>query len=447
MFAILLAIIAAATLMVILMAVSGKSKKSGDRKASRNAGKSKSVLLKECQKKLSKDPHNVQALLTLSDIYFNAKDYEKASPLYESLSNLASMHVEINQVLVMVRLGICAYNTGKIDAAYGSFNRALRLEPRNYECNYYLGRILYDRKDYEKAVICFKRALNVRPESTEIYQYIGFVLYKNKKYRDSLGFLRKALDENPGDKETLFTFASALEECGMVDKALKIFMHLRTDPTYGAESCIACGSIHQKMGQADKALEDYSIALKLENIATETKLAASYKMAHVYLGQQNIAKALPLLKQIQEITPTYKDVSSLVSRYQELNQNSNLQAYLMSGTSDFVALCRKFVVTYYPDSNIRIEDINVNVDSVEVLCGVESAKWNDTELFRFFRSSGAIGELYIRDFHNKIKEMKCDRGFCVTAGSFTEEAKRYAENRPIDLLEKARLVQILKKIT
>ncbi|UKI53529.1 MAG: restriction endonuclease [Treponema sp.] len=83
---------------------------------------------------------------------------------------------------------------------------------------------------------------------------------------------------------------------------------------------------------------------------------------------------------------------------------------------------------------------------MEVLCEVQASKWTDTELFRFYRSTGAIGELYVRDLHSKIRDIKCDKAFCVTAGSFTEEAKKYAEGRPIDLIEKTKLIQVLNKL-
>ena len=240
--------------------------------------------------------------------------------------------------------------------------------------------------------------------------------------------------------------ASAMEETGLGDKALKIFMHLRPDPVYGPQSCLVAGSYHDKVKEYPKAIQDYEIALKLENVPPETRLAIYYKLSQSYLAMHNIAKALYYLKQIQAITPNYKDVNQLVNRYQELNQNSNLQAYLMSGTSDFVALCRKFVIGYYQGSFVKIEDVSVAAESIEILCSVEGGKWEDTQLFRFFRSTGAIGELYIRDFHSKMRDIKCDRGFCVTAGAFTEEARKYVDGRPIDLIEKNKLVAILKKI-
>ena len=81
------------------------------------------------------------------------------------------------------------------------------------------------------------------------------------------------------------------------------------------------------------------------------------------------------------------------------------------------------------------------------MCEVETPKWEDVEFFRFFRATGAVGELFVRDFHAKLKDKKVDRGFCVTPGAFSEEAHKYVEGRPIDLIEKAQLMTLLKKIT
>ena len=101
----------------------------------------------------------------------------------------------------------------------------------------------------------------------------------------------------------------------------------------------------------------------------------------------------------------------------------------------------------YLKKTVKISDVEVQQESVEILCEVETPKWEDVELFRFFRATGAVGELFVRDFHAKLKDKKVDRGFCVTPGAFSEEAHKYVEGRPIDLIEKAQLMQLLKKIT
>lgn len=161
---------------------------------------------------------------------------------------------------------------------------------------------------------------------------------------------------------------------------------------------------------------------------------------------KEISKALALFKQIQMVKTGYKDVDALVVRYNELNQNKNLQTYLMAGTSDFIALCRRFVSTYHKDCFVKIEDVQVISQSAELVCTVESSKWSTKELFRFYRTQTVIGDIFIREFHTKIRDLKCDNGVCITMGSFSDSSHKYCEGRPIDLIEKDELCKILKKI-
>ena len=118
----------------------------------------------------------------------------------------------------------------------------------------------------------------------------------------------------------------------------------------------------------------------------------------------------------------------------------------MSGTSDFVALCRKFISAFYNNSFVKVEDVSVDSGHVEIICSIENQKWDTKEIFRFYRSQTVIGDMPIREFHSKMRDLRCDAGFCVTMGSFSESAHKHAEGRPIDLIEKDQLSKILKKI-
>ena len=446
MLGILLAVIAATALIAILMAVSGGKKKKSGVQSSGKRSKSNATLIKECTKKLIKAPHHAETLTTLANIYYSEGNYEKAFPPYLELFRLMGVHTEIDQQLVAIRYGVCAYKLGKQDDAMTAFSKAMKLNNRDFHTNLYVGKIMLDRNEFEKAIVYLKRAMTISPESSEIAQPLGYALFEAKKYRESLTYLKKVLDETPDNKEALFYFATAMKEASMGEKALKYFMHLRLDPKFGAQSCLEAGILHERQGAYDKAIQDYEIALRLETITQEAKLNVYYKLAQALIYQKDISRALGYLKQINIINPNYKDVAALIGRYQELNQNSNLQAYLMCGASDFVVLCKKFVMAFYSNASVKIEDVNVSPDNVEVTCSVESAKWTDTELFRFYRSTGSIGELYIRDCHSKMRDIRCDRGFCVTPGTFSDEAKKYVDGRPIDLIEKSRLIQVLKKI-
>ena len=103
-------------------------------------------------------------------------------------------------------------------------------------------------------------------------------------------------------------------------------------------------------------------------------------------------------------------------------------------------------MAYYSRAVAKIQDISVEQDHVEIQLTVDTSRWEDTEIFRFYRTTGSIGELYVRDFQAKVSESKADRGICFTAGTYTEEALKYAEGRPIDLITKDGLVKLLKKV-
>ena len=171
-----------------------------------------------------------------------------------------------------------------------------------------------------------------------------------------------------------------------------------------------------------------------------------YKMAVTLIKYQDIPRALGTLKDLQKITPGYKDVPALILRYQELNQNKNLQTYLMAVQSEFVSLCRKIVVQFYPGAKVKITDISVFADYTDIVSEIDTPKWSDIVIFRFFRSQGSVGELLLRDFHGRIKDLKAGKGICMSAGVFSDESRRFTEGRPIDLFDKDQLNRILNSV-
>ncbi len=444
---ILLAVIAASVLIIILMfARSIKMRRDGGKSGENKGKKSRNTIIKDAERRLTHDPHNVAALTQLGELYFSEKNWEKSFNIYKTLFEVSAAHVEVNQVQTALRMGVAAYHLEKYEDAIHALTFTLKKEPSNYDAANYLGMAFYKNGVYDKAIYCLKRAHDLNPQATSINEPLGFSYFKSQKYRDALPFLKKVLDVQPDNKEVLFSIAVGMTETGMGDKALKVFMHLRPDPQFGPQSCVEAGRIHERAKALELAIQDYEIGMKLENVPEKELLIIKYRCANCYIALKNISKGLVLLKQIQNVHPGYKDVDALVSRYSELNQNSNLQTYMLSGTSDFIALCRKFIQAYYPRALVKIEDVQVLTESVEILCNVDSAKMEDKELFRFYRTSTVIGDIDIREFHSKIRDMKFDRGFCVSMGKFSESAHKFVDGRPIDFIEKEQLVKILKKI-
>ena len=82
----------------------------------------------------------------------------------------------------------------------------------------------------------------------------------------------------------------------------------------------------------------------------------------------------------------------------------------------------------------------------DILAEISTKKYEDLVLFRFVRTTGSIGELLLRELYTRSKEMKAGRGFCLTAGDFTDGARQFVEARLIDLVEKEDLLKRLNKL-
>jgi tetratricopeptide (TPR) repeat protein len=409
--------------------------------------KGRDAILKDANKRLAQNPRDPEALSALADLYFREEVWDKAFKNYEILTEIGGSNQYINEFEANQRYALSAMKLGMVNEAYKGFTIARNLRHDNFEVNLNLGNLEFQKKNYEKAIQLLQAARAQDPENAAVLRSLGHSLFRLKKYKEAMAFIRKAMDNAPDDKESLYTLGECYYEANQTEQALRIFSHLRPDPVMGASASLFSGTINMEQHQYEKAIQDFEIGLKHENIKPEILIELRYRLATTYLKQNDIGKALPLLKDIQAGNPGYRDVSILIGKYQELNANKNLQIFMMAPSADFVALCRKIVLTYYARAKVKITNISVNKNEwADILAEIDTPKWSDVVMFRFIRSPGSVGELIVRDFHSHLKEVKAGKGICISVGAYTEEAKRYTEARLIDLIEKEKLTAILNTV-
>lgn len=422
----------------------GKNKDGGKTRATRK--RDRASIVRDATRRLAQNPRDPEGLSAMGGLSYQDQEWEKAYAAYEILVDLAPSNPKLDEFECALRYGVAAVKTNRLQEAIKGFLLARKIKPDHFEVNYNLGYICYLQKEYEKALPFLKQSLIQDSENVLAQRYMGFSLHKAHRFRDALAYLKKALDLQPDDKEALFAMAECLFESGAVDRALKIFTHLRPDPALGPQSALYSGIIHAQTNQPDKAIIDFDIGLKHENIPPDIANDLRYKLAITLIKAQDLGRALSVLKDLQRITPGFKDVPALIVRYQELNQNKNLQIYLLAVQSEFVSLCRKIVVQFFPNAKVKITDISVFADYSDIVAEVDTPKWSDIVIFRFFRSQGTVGELLLRDFHGRIKDLKAGKGICLSAGVYSDESRRFTEGRPVDLYDKDRLNKILNTI-
>ena len=440
MIPVLAAVVGLVLIIFLAMLFLGRSKESRWKYS-----KGREAIIKNAAKILGQNPRDPRALSELGDMYYREENWDQVYRTYKVLAELG--HQAPNEFEAHLRWGISALKLGNTEEAFRGLSAAKLMTQNNFEVNSNLGIIEFQRKNYEKAIQLLNQARVQDPEHAPTLRTLGHSYFRIKRNKEAMVFIRKAIEIAPDDKESLFTLAECYHEANQNEQALRIFNHLRGDPVMGANACLTCGVMHTNARHYEKAIHDFELGLRHENIKPELRIEISYRLAQAYIKVNDIAKALTHLRNIQAEVPTYKDVAVLLGKYHELNTNKNLQIYLMAPSGDFVALCRKIVIGYFPKAKVKIANITVNKnDWADILVEIDTPRWADVIMFRFIRSQGSVGELIVRDFHSHIKEVKAGKGVCVSVGNFTDEARRYTEARLIDLIEKDKLSAILNTV-
>lgn len=415
-------------------------------KKKRTKVKDRASIIKEANRLLAQNPKDHRALESLAQLYFSEQSWEKAMKTYGVLMNLCATVQEIDEYEVTLRYGLSAMQLRNYDEAYKALVLARNGHRDVFEINYNLGYLEYRRKNYDKAASLLRLARQERSDHVPTQRYLGQALYKLKKYGDSIGLLQRVVELEPDDKESMFTMGKAYYELAQYEMAGRIFTHLRPDPQVGPSAALLAGTIRLKNREPQQAIMDFEIGLRHENVPPDVQLELKYRLAAAYTAEQDLGQALPLLQEIYKINPGYKDVAAQLSRNRELHSNRNLQTFLMAPSSEFVGLCRRVVNSFIPQSQVKIVDISVNKSEyADVLAEIETARWMDTILFRFIRTTGQVGELLLRDMHSRIKDLRAGRGYCLTAGTYSEEARHFVEARLIDLIAKDKLMKVLQQ--
>lgn len=444
-------IFAGVLILVVVAVVLMIKGKGGSKDAADIKNKNEAKILRDATRKLEKDPDNIPALTQLSEIFYTNELYDKALQHYKNLVRIAPIHNEINEGKVALRAGICLCKAEEWGEALKYLLQSNMKDASNFEVNYYLGLVYSKLKDYAKAVPCLKKALIVNPASTNANMIVARCFYEQRHFKEALPYLKVVMAAEPNNKEAMFDYADVMVEEGHGEKSIKIFSHLRPDPVYGARACLRTGVYHYNQGDKKAAADDFMIGLKLPNTPQAETLELKYRLAMCYFDTNRYKEGLALLGEIKQVNQQYKDVPVLISRYSELSQNSNLQVYLSGSVADFISLCRRIATGWEKGMNATFIDAHAEAAYTNVTIEVPSrggdgSDIKETWLFRFFRTTGATGEIYVREFYEYVQDHRVSKGICVTAGTFSDGARHFAEGRPVDLVERDKLDKILKRI-
>jgi len=112
---------------------------------------------------LEKDPWNLEALITLGNVYFDTDRYQGAIDAYSK-----ALAIDPKNPDVRTDMGIMYRRLGQFDKALETFRRAAQDQPLHVNSRFNLGVALkYDKEDFQGAIQVWEDFLKVVPSDDE----------------------------------------------------------------------------------------------------------------------------------------------------------------------------------------------------------------------------------------------------------------------------------------
>ena len=158
-------------------------------------------------------------------LYFNAADINRDEALRTSLKAL-ELAPELAESHVSAGIAHCMVQD--YEKADTEFEKAIELDPVNYDAWYFFGRSKVHEGDLERALNLFDRASQVRPEDSQsvmlqaqLYHSLGDRKNELESARKGIERARAVLELNPDDIRVLNTGAFAFVRLGELDEGEK----------------------------------------------------------------------------------------------------------------------------------------------------------------------------------------------------------------------------------
>jgi len=346
----------------------------------------------------------------LAELYSKFNNTEEAFKQYILLTKLEPTNAEN-----YFRVGKYFEQKGRSDQALGYYQQTLKLNKRHVKAHAAMGLLLYRAKQYGEAKKEIDMAIHLSPDTFSSYYYLGKILKENKDYGAAISAFEKSL----------------------------------RDPEYKQKALIERGSCYMAANSIEKAIAEFDRAVKSsQNESNQETLYARYFLAACYEKTRKLDSAITQWEAIYAKNHNFKDVASKLAQYRDLQSNDNMKEYLTSNASTFCEICKKIALTGFGLSAGSVEQKKFGC--MMVATESKNENWMNMRqspyLLVFYREPDLIEDGILRKLLEIVKSKNYVKVIIFSSAGFTRTATSFSENRPIELINKDKLEQLLSKI-
>ena len=259
--------------------------------------------------------------LGLAEIDLELENYQEAIQEYAQLDN--RLILEETGISTYQRIGYAYANLGRFEAAIEFLEKALEIEFDD-QIAYELATLLYDREEYQRALIYFKQIDTLSPDFEGSEYGYALALQAENDRETALAIAEQGIQKNPFDAYLLLLASQLAYELHQPEKAENYLLEAKEVAEDLEDIALRLTTLYLEQERYEDVLEWQDV--EVENVVT----------------RWNIARALVALEEVEKADPIYEEL------YPDLKENPEFlesYSYLLRELGD-IAKAREVAEAY-----------------------------------------------------------------------------------------------------
>lgn len=259
------------------------------------------------------DSHTVEAL---AESYVLAEQFDRALPLLVTITTRVGTAPD---ALFLYYRGLAEFKTGKAADAEKSFNAAVKANPKNTASLFYLGRMAFERKDFDAAIAWLNRATTSDARLADAWSLLTYAYLNRagsstgaKADADNLAAIRagETLNRLRPDETSATLLAQALIRAQQYVRAAAVLEPVAAKPDAKGPTLYLFGLAQTQAKNYPKAITAFERAAQLtpQDVNIYRMLGYNYEVSKQY------AKALSAYEKGLQIAPNDADLKESADR-------------------------------------------------------------------------------------------------------------------------------------
>lgn len=395
---------------------------------------------------LAKNPHDFVTHFWLGETYMGANKTELAFMEYKLVNQSAIFDGQIPELAFRKKIAKLYQKYNQNAEALNEYLLISKMEPNNPDVTFNLGKIYENAGKTEVAIGFYQKTIKLNPRHAQAHAALGYLLFRSKQYLEAKKEIDFAIKQSPDTYSNYYYLGKILKENKDYSAALSAFEKAERDVNFRMKSLIERGSCYMMAQQIDNAALEFEHAVKCaKDEANQETLFARYFLAACYEKSRQIDKAIEQWEKIYTVNHTFKDVGAKLTEYKDLQSNDSMKEYLTSSSDRFMEICKKVSLAGFKLNASKCDSTRYGCT---MLCSDQkSDNWMSVRqqlyLVEFYRETEPIEDSVIRRIADKVKLQNYAKAIVCASGGFTRSAIAFAENRPVELVDKDRLEKLL----